>query len=136
METSIKWRTVPQHRWRRCDARGEHTRCLDDACVEVTNADDESLKAEVAPCPEADLVDELGAGHNETDIGALGVDLGQAADPIGATSDSGVMPADEGPLRPLSELVDTHASLRRLAMLVAQGAPPDEVFAGVTREAL
>src|SRR5262245_13768377 len=136
METSIKWRTVPQQRWRRCDARGEHTRRFDDACVEVTNADDELLKAEVAPCPDADLVDKLGAGHNATDIGALGVDLAQAADPSGSTSDSAVAPANDGPLRPLGELVDTHASLRRLAMLVAQGAPPDEVFAAVTREAL
>ena len=33
-------------------------------------------------------------------------------------------------------LADTQASLRRLAMLIAQGAAPDEVFAAVTKEVL
>ena len=36
----------------------------------------------------------------------------------------------------LRELADTQAALRRLAMLVAQGEPPEAVFAAVTREAL
>jgi signal transduction histidine kinase len=36
----------------------------------------------------------------------------------------------------LLELADTQASLRRLAMLIAQGAPPEAVFAAVTKEAL
>jgi signal transduction histidine kinase len=36
----------------------------------------------------------------------------------------------------LRELADTQASLRRLAMLVARGEPPEAVFAAVTREAL
>ena len=36
----------------------------------------------------------------------------------------------------LRELADTQASLRRLAMLVAQGESPEAVFAAVTREAL
>jgi signal transduction histidine kinase len=35
----------------------------------------------------------------------------------------------------LRELADTQASLRRLAMLVARGAPPGAVFAAVTKEA-
>jgi signal transduction histidine kinase len=35
----------------------------------------------------------------------------------------------------LRELADTQASLRRLAMLVARGEPPEAVFAAVTREA-
>ena len=36
----------------------------------------------------------------------------------------------------LRELADTQASLRRLAMLVARGEPPEAVFAAVTREVL
>ncbi|WP_218010144.1 GAF domain-containing protein [Actinomadura chibensis] len=36
----------------------------------------------------------------------------------------------------LRELADTQASLRRLAMLVARGEPPDVVFAAVTKEVL
>jgi signal transduction histidine kinase len=36
----------------------------------------------------------------------------------------------------LRELVDTQSALRRLAMLVARGEPPEAVFAAVTREAL
>jgi signal transduction histidine kinase len=36
----------------------------------------------------------------------------------------------------LHALVDTQAALRRLAMLVAQGEPPDAVFAAATREVL
>ena len=36
----------------------------------------------------------------------------------------------------LRKLADTQASLRRLAMLVARGEPPEVVFAAVTREAL
>ena len=36
----------------------------------------------------------------------------------------------------LRELADTQAALRRLAMLVARGEPPEAVFAAVTREAL
>ena len=36
----------------------------------------------------------------------------------------------------LRELADTQASLRRLAMLIARGAPPEAVFAAVTREVL
>jgi signal transduction histidine kinase len=36
----------------------------------------------------------------------------------------------------LRELADTQAALRRLATLVAQGAPPESVFAAATREAL
>ncbi len=36
----------------------------------------------------------------------------------------------------LRELADTQAALRRLATLVAQGAPPEAVFAAATREAL
>jgi signal transduction histidine kinase len=36
----------------------------------------------------------------------------------------------------LRELADTQAALRRLAMLVARGAPPETVFAAATREAL
>ncbi|HEY2264711.1 MAG TPA: GAF domain-containing sensor histidine kinase [Streptosporangiaceae bacterium] len=36
----------------------------------------------------------------------------------------------------LRELADTQAALRRLALLVAQGEPPEVVFAAVTREAL
>jgi signal transduction histidine kinase len=36
----------------------------------------------------------------------------------------------------LRELADTQASLRRLAMLIARGEPPDAVFAAVTKEAL
>jgi signal transduction histidine kinase len=36
----------------------------------------------------------------------------------------------------LRELADTQASLRRLAVLVAQGEPPEAVFAAVTREVL
>ena len=36
----------------------------------------------------------------------------------------------------LRELADTQAALRRLAMLIASGEPPDAVFAAVTREAL
>jgi signal transduction histidine kinase len=36
----------------------------------------------------------------------------------------------------LRELADTQASMRRLAMLVARGEPPEAVFAAVTREAL
>jgi signal transduction histidine kinase len=36
----------------------------------------------------------------------------------------------------LRELVDMHSSLRRLAMLVARGEPPDAVFAAVTKEVL
>ncbi len=36
----------------------------------------------------------------------------------------------------LRELADTQAALRRLAMLVARGEPPEVVFAAVTREAL
>jgi signal transduction histidine kinase len=38
--------------------------------------------------------------------------------------------------RKLRELADTQASLRRLAMLIAQGALPEAVFAAVTKEAL
>jgi GAF domain-containing protein len=38
--------------------------------------------------------------------------------------------------RKLRELAETQASLRRLAMLVAQGAPPEAVFAAATKEAL
>ena len=34
----------------------------------------------------------------------------------------------------LRELADTQAALRRLAMLVARGEPPEAVFAAVTRE--
>jgi signal transduction histidine kinase len=36
----------------------------------------------------------------------------------------------------LRELADTQASLRRLAMLVARGEPPEALFAAATREAL
>jgi signal transduction histidine kinase len=36
----------------------------------------------------------------------------------------------------LRELADTQAALRRLAMLVARGAPPEGVFAAATREVL
>jgi signal transduction histidine kinase len=36
----------------------------------------------------------------------------------------------------LRELADTQAALRRLAMLVARGEPPEAVFAAVTKEAL
>ncbi|MDX6205487.1 MAG: hypothetical protein QOF39_1544, partial [Frankiales bacterium] len=36
----------------------------------------------------------------------------------------------------LQELADTQAALRRLAMLVARGEPPEAVFAAATREAL
>lgn len=36
----------------------------------------------------------------------------------------------------LRELVDIQASLRRLAMLVARGEPPEAVFTAVTKEAL
>jgi hypothetical protein len=36
----------------------------------------------------------------------------------------------------LRDLADTQAALRRLAMLVARGEPPEVVFAAVTREAL
>ncbi|HZD15148.1 MAG TPA: GAF domain-containing protein, partial [Pseudonocardiaceae bacterium] len=36
----------------------------------------------------------------------------------------------------LRELADTQASLRRLAMLVARGEPPEVVFAAVTKEVL
>jgi len=36
----------------------------------------------------------------------------------------------------LRELADTQAALRRLAMLVARGEPPEAMFAAVTREAL
>ena len=36
----------------------------------------------------------------------------------------------------LRELVDTQASLRRLAMLIARGEPPEVVFAAVTKEVL
>jgi signal transduction histidine kinase len=36
----------------------------------------------------------------------------------------------------LRQLADTQASMRRLAMLVARGEPPEAVFAAVTREAL
>ncbi|MDT4892771.1 MAG: hypothetical protein QOE97_1806 [Pseudonocardiales bacterium] len=36
----------------------------------------------------------------------------------------------------LHELADTQAALRRLAMLVARGEPPEALFAAVTREAL
>jgi len=36
----------------------------------------------------------------------------------------------------LRELADTQAALRRLAMLVARGEPPETVFAAATREAL
>src|ERR1700748_385913 len=36
----------------------------------------------------------------------------------------------------LRELADTQAALRRLATLVAQGEPPEAVFAAATREAL
>jgi signal transduction histidine kinase/uncharacterized protein YoaH (UPF0181 family) len=36
----------------------------------------------------------------------------------------------------LRELADTQAALRRLAMLVVRGEPPEAVFAAVTREAL
>jgi signal transduction histidine kinase len=36
----------------------------------------------------------------------------------------------------LRELADTQAALRRLAMLVARGEPPEAVFAAATREAL
>ncbi|MDT4936303.1 MAG: hypothetical protein QOK11_4195, partial [Pseudonocardiales bacterium] len=36
----------------------------------------------------------------------------------------------------LRELADTQAALRRLATLVARGAPPEAVFAAATREAL
>jgi signal transduction histidine kinase/uncharacterized protein YoaH (UPF0181 family) len=36
----------------------------------------------------------------------------------------------------LRELADTQAALRRLAMLVAEGEPPEAVFAAATREAL
>ncbi len=36
----------------------------------------------------------------------------------------------------LHELADTQAALRRLAMLVARGEPPEAVFAAATREAL
>jgi signal transduction histidine kinase len=36
----------------------------------------------------------------------------------------------------LRELADTQAALRRLAMLVARGEPPEAVFAATTREAL
>src|SRR5216683_7680209 len=36
----------------------------------------------------------------------------------------------------LRELADTQGALRRLAMLVARGEPPEAVFAAVTREAL
>jgi signal transduction histidine kinase len=36
----------------------------------------------------------------------------------------------------LRELADTQAALRRLATLVAEGAPPEAVFAAATREAL
>ena len=36
----------------------------------------------------------------------------------------------------LRGLADTQAALRRLAMLVARGEPPEAVFAAATREAL
>jgi signal transduction histidine kinase len=36
----------------------------------------------------------------------------------------------------LRELADTQAALRRLAMLIARGEPPEAMFAAVTREAL
>jgi hypothetical protein len=36
----------------------------------------------------------------------------------------------------LRELAGTHVALRRLATLVAQGVPPEAVFAAATREAL
>src|SRR5207244_8242199 len=36
----------------------------------------------------------------------------------------------------LHELADTQASLRRLAMLIARGEPPEAVFAAVTKEVL
>jgi signal transduction histidine kinase len=38
--------------------------------------------------------------------------------------------------QPVRDLTQTQASLRRLGMLVARGAPPEEVFAAVTKEAL
>jgi signal transduction histidine kinase len=38
--------------------------------------------------------------------------------------------------QPVQDLVQTQASLRRLAMLVARGTPSEEVFAAVTKEAL
>ena len=36
----------------------------------------------------------------------------------------------------LRELADTQAALRRLAMLIARGEPPEAIFAAATREAL
>ena len=36
----------------------------------------------------------------------------------------------------LRELADTHAALRRLAIQVARGEPPETVFEAVTKEAL
>ena len=36
----------------------------------------------------------------------------------------------------MREIVDTQAALRRLAVLVARGEPPEAVFAAATREAL
>jgi signal transduction histidine kinase len=38
--------------------------------------------------------------------------------------------------QPMRDLTQTQASLRRLAMLVARGAPPEELFAAVTTEVL
>src|ERR1700709_825190 len=40
------------------------------------------------------------------------------------------------PEQELRELAGTQAALRRLAMLVARGEPPEAVFAAATREAL
>jgi signal transduction histidine kinase len=83
------------------------------------------------------------AGHRATVSGMnapeTGAEVGQGGQAVAATP--GPDPPGQARLRQLAEqelreLADTQAALRRLAMLVARGAPPEAVFAAATREAL
>ena len=50
-------------------------------------------------------------------------------------TDAGLPPDPPGWTR-LRQLADQQAALRRLAMLIARGEPPEAIFAAATREAL
>ena len=84
------------------------------------------------------------AGHRATVSGMnapeTGAEVDQGGQAVAATP--GPDPPGQARVRQLAaeqelrELADTQAALRRLAMLVARGAPPEAVFAAATREAL
>ena len=84
------------------------------------------------------------AGHRATVSGMnapeTGAEVDQAGQAVAATP--GPDPPGQARVRQLAaeqelrELADTQAALRRLAMLVARGAPPEAVFAAATKEAL